>query len=461
MKTLLYIILSFFIIMNTVAQDTTVPADTASVPKTKKNRKKIFAASNDSTKNKEDYTGSPEIRYENYTYNSNIKTVQLYRNGFETTDPILNLNENEQLKIAFDDLDVELKTYNYTVIHCDANWEPSNILPADYLGGFLDDYFRSYKYSFNTTKRYIHYSTIFPNDNIKITKSGNYILKVYRDYDPEKIILTRRFCVLNNKISISQQFKRPTIIEQRNYKQEIDFTIDYSGTNVPNPFGDLKVILLQNGRWDNAIRDLKPVFVNDNKLIYDYDETNNFNGVNEFREFDDRSLRFITAYINRYEFDSTKTFNVHLLNDERKAYKRYLFKNDINGKYVIECKEGSNPDTDADYANVHFYYPAETPFEKTDIYVFGQLSDWTYKKEFKMIYDERHKAYVLTALLKQGFYNYIYVGLKDGEPKPDDTIIEGNFFDTENDYTIMVYFRQMGTNYDQIIGYLKFNTIKN
>lgn len=458
---LIYIFIFIYCTHTSVAQDKIVSPnfieDSTQVNSGKKKKKQ----KEQEREVEDDYVKTNVFKYDNAVYVDFLKSIMLYRNGFELTDPIISLHSEEQLKISFDDISNELKTFNFTLLHCDANWEPSGIFQQDYLGGFTDDYFRTYRYSFNTTQKFIHHEALFPNENIKITKSGNYILKVYQDYDPEKIILSRRFMVVDNKVMIQPWIKRPTQVEFRNSKQEVDFTIDHTGVNIPNPFGDVKVVVMQNGRWDNAIYGLQPTFIQDQQLVYDFDDKNLFDGGNEFRDFDIRSLRFLTQNINRIEYDSSKHYNVHLLNAEQKAFKRYSYKGDINGKFFISVKEGQNPDTDADYAYVHFYYPAEKPFTEGDLYIYGQLSDWTFSREFKMKYDEKHQCYVASPFLKQGFYNYKYVLLNDKEKKPDDTYTEGNFFDTENDYTFLMYYRQLGTNYEQLIGYLKYNTIKN
>ena len=461
-RTFIHILIAFLFMQITVAQNSdTMPnfiQDSTQLIKEKKSKRK---KKEPATASEDDYVNTGFFKYDNAVYVDYLKSIQLYRNGFELTDPLITLGKDEQLKISFDDISNELKTFNFTFIHCNSNWEPSGIFQQDYIGGFTDDFFRNYRYSFNTTQKFIHHEALFPNENISITKSGNYILKVYRDYDPEKIVLSRRFMVVDNNVLIEPWIKRPSQVEFRNSKQEIDFNIDHTGINIPNPFGDIKVVVLQNGRWDNAIKGLQPTFIQDQKLVYDYDDKNLFDGGNEFRDFDFRSLRFVSQNVNFIEYDSSKQFHVHLLNAEKKAFKRYSYKNDINGKYFIDVKEGQNPETDADYAIVHFYLPAETPYTEGDVYIFGQLSDWDFSREFKMKYDEKHQCYTSEILLKQGFYNYKYIILNDKNKIPDDTYTEGNFFDAENDYTFLMYYRQLGTNYDQLIGYMKYNTLKN
>lgn len=408
----------------------------------------------------DDYFAETSIKYENYIYKPAIKTAQLFLDGLELADPYIKLGEaSDKLRISFDDFGGGFKTYNYTVIHCNSNWEPSQLFPSDYLAGFTEDIFNTYNYSINTFVRYTHYETSFPNNTIKITKTGNYILKVYENYNPDDIVLTYRFLVYDDKVTIVPDFHRPSIIDDRNYKQEIDFTASYNNLKIIDVYNDIKVAIIQNGRWDNAITNLKPNYVNDNNLTYDYDRDNVFSGGNEFRYFDMKTLQLKGVGVNKIEYkDSIQ--HVYLTEDTRRAYKRYSIQSDINGRFIIRNQNGFTSASDADYVMTHFFLKADKQFKGGDVYLFGQLSNWNISRNYKMKYDETRQQYTLDVLLKQGYYNYEYVFVSDETGKPDESETEGNLFETENDYTILVYVRTMGTNYDQLIGLRKFNTVR-
>ncbi len=407
----------------------------------------------------DDYYGSNTIRYDDFVYKKNIKTVQLRDESFELTKAILNLGSEEKLKLSFDDLDADLKNYSYTLIHCNYNWEPSDLMPNEFIDGFLDNSINDYRYSFNTLQKYTHYNVSFPNNSLRIIKTGNYILKVYQDNNPDNIVITRRFLVFQNKISIESNVVAASIIEDRLFKHEIDFKINYSGYQINNPYSDLKIILTQNNRWDNAKTNLKPVYVKDQELVYDYDEQNVFAGGNEFRFFDIRSIRYHSERIYSVKTDSAGN-HVELFNDEKRSFKRYYSQSDMNGDFLIKIQEGNNSEVEADYCYVSFFLPYDAPLTDGNLYVFGTYNAWKCTNENLLHYNPARFGYECTLYLKQGYYNYEYVFLKDGDVAADETLIEGMHYDTENDYSIYVYHRQVGTFYDQLIGVKRLNSMK-
>ena len=407
----------------------------------------------------DDYYGSGSIRYNDHVYKKYIRTVQLRDESFELTKAILSLGSQEKLKFSFDDLDADLKNYSYTAIHCNSNWEPSDLMPNEYIDGFVDNAIIDYRYSFNTLQKYTHYNISFPNSSFRITKSGNYILKIYLDGDPENIAITSRFTVFQNKISIESSVTAASIIEDRLFKHEIDFKINYSGYQINNPFADLKIVLTQNNRWDNAKTSLKPVYVKDKELVYDYDDQNVFEGGNEFRFFDIRSIRYHSERISKVRTDSMGN-HVELFTDEKRTFRRYYSQSDMNGDFLIKVQEGNNSEVEADYCNVSFFLPYDAALPDGNLYVFGAFNAWNCNVENLMHYNAKRFGYECSLYLKQGYYNYEYVFLKDGELAADETLIEGMHYDTENDYTIFVYHREPGTFYDQLVGVKRLNSMK-
>ncbi len=429
--------------------------------KNKKNQKNIDFIEGKEHKNESDssdYYKKNYLRYDNFAYQPEIKTVLLTLKTDELMPPIIRLNSEDQLLLRFDDLSAEFKNLSYTFIHCNADWQPSILSETEYMQGFTENFITDYTYSLNTLQKFIHYQVEFPNSNTRLTRSGNYIIFVYQDNNKEKPVLTRRFILYEDKVQIIPRVKRPTLTLYRNYKQEIDFTINHSGYPLINPYSDLKVVVMQNFRWDNAITNLKPLFIKGEDLIYDYEEENVFPGNNEFRNFDIKSLRFQTERINRYVFTDT-AHHAYLITDDKRSYTRYSTIRDINGNYVVRVQEGADNNRDADYVWVHFRLNMPLPLTTGNLYVFGALTDWTLKEEAKLKYDERTETYYTSLYLKQGYYNYIYTFLEDGKTGSDDTVVEGMHFETENDYGILVYHRPPGRYFDEVIAFIRFNSM--
>ncbi|RLD60202.1 MAG: hypothetical protein DRJ05_05115 [Bacteroidetes bacterium] len=265
--------------------------------------------------------------------------------------------------------------------------------------------------------------------------------------------------IVDQKIDINANVKQASLIADRNYKQEVDFELITKNYSVSNPFTGLKIAVLQNERQDNAIRDLKPKMMIGNKINYDYDRENVFNGGNEFREADIKSMRYNSGYVASIDKDY-EGYLAYLMPEEKRTFEVYKTIEDINGKMKIKTEDGDNSDTEADYIAVHFYLSYPVPLIDGDIHIYGALTDRSFSDESKMAYNFKEKAYVKTLILKQGYYNYQYIFLPNGKSAGDETFIEANHWETENDYTIYVYYRQPGENYDRLIGVKHINSIK-
>jgi len=405
------------------------------------------------------YFDTFQLEYTDKIYVSSIKTPVFFKTGFDLSPPVIGLNSPETVTLSFDDLDGTFKDLYYSIVHCDANWNPSDLMESEYLDGFFTYQITEHKYSFNTLTGYMNYQLTLPNDKTKFRKSGNYLLKVYANNDQEQLVMTRRFMIYEDQCGITPTLRRSSNVDDRTIKQELDLTINTMSLAVANPYSDIKVVILQNNRWDNFKKDLKPTFIRDKELVYDLDEPNIFNGGNEFRFFDLKSITYRTQNVAKVIRD-TVPWSVLLLNDEKRPYKKYSTLFDINGKFLIKNDDATNSNTEADYFNIHFYLPYDEPLTGGDIYIFGQLSDWQLKDEFKLQYNYRTNRYEKVILLKQGFYNYEYVFVGDTKKEPDESVVEGSHYDTENNYTILVYYYDIKLDCDRLVGIRQFNTIK-
>ena len=291
--------------------------------------------------------------HSNKIFSRNIKTALLYSGENQLSYPIMYLNSDEKLTLSFDDLDADIKDYYYTIIHCNSDWTESDLIQSEYINGFFSYPLIDYEFSFNTIQQYTHYNLNFPEQNIKPTLSGNYILKIFLQGNPDTTILTKQFYILEERVSISAVVKQATLIGERNYKQEIDFSIHHEKLYIANPFSDIKVIVKQNNREDNSISNLTPLFVRNDHLIYDYETENTFNGNNEFRHFDIKSIRYLSDRIREMDTDSTQT-NIYLYSDVSRPFIQYTTIPDLNGEFLIKKQEAWDSETEAEYVNVHF-----------------------------------------------------------------------------------------------------------
>jgi hypothetical protein len=395
--------------------------------------------------------------YGDFIYKNNIQTVLFHKKGFELSPPLIRLHANEQLILRFDDLDGGFRNYSYTIVHCDADWQPSMLDPYEYIDGFYEDQINNYRHSVNTRMPYTHYWLEFPARHLRPRLSGNYLLKIFQDGDPENVVLTRRFMIFEPKLHIDAHVRQANLVVHRDSQQQLSFTVNTAGLYVSNPYQEIQVVVTQNGRWDNAIAGLPPRSIHGNSLIYDYEERMLFEGGNEFRRFDIRSLRYTSDRIAELSSSRTHT-EVFLIPDLRRQHRRYSFVDDINGRFSIKTHDAPDDNTEGDYAWVHFSLPLDAPMAYGNIYLLGSMTQWHLAEHTQLTYNYNTKQYTISLLLKQGYYNYQYAFREAGETAGSLTPIEGSHSETENDYTIYVYYRQPGLRYDQLIGVTQLNS---
>lgn len=394
-------------------------------------------------------------------YSGEIKTVRLHRPEWNLSYPVISLNPDERLLLHFDLLGSDIETFYYTFIHCDKDWKQSDISQADYLEGFYENQLEDYELSFNTTVNYIHYSLSFPNYDISFKYSGNYIIKVYRIGEADRPVFTKRFMISEGAAEIKALPQRSKLASEYSSGQQIDFDVDYSGLRISDPHRTIYASILQNGRWDRASNNIKPDFLGNNKLIFnDLSGKNIFKGGSEFRYFDIKSLRYHTEYVRAVEHEMGN-YHVYLMPSEDRSSARYFYHQDFNGKYYTAIQEGRDHDIEADYVYVYFTLPSPFPIKNADVYIAGELANWNYLDENRMRYNTETNSYEATMLLKQGWYNYIYL-VKDSEGRDvAGKSFENNHFETENDYLILIYLSEPSLRYDRLIGSKVVNTLKN
>ncbi len=391
-------------------------------------------------------------------YKDNIKAVRFHMYGVQQSLPIYNMNSNDQLELNFDDLEAVVKSYYYSFQLCDYNWVPVDISPFLYIKGFTQQRITNYRYSSIALTRYTHYQAILPDRSSTITLSGNYLLKVYLDGDTSKLAFTRRLLVLDQKAAINARIFQPFAPQLYQTHQKVQFTANIKGLNTFSAAQQIKVVILQNNRWDNATRDIAPTFIRGNTLEYNTENNCVFAGGKEWRWLDLRSFRLQSDRVAKADYKKNAT-DIYLFNDADRSAQRYVYYSDLNGMYLIESYETINPYWQADFATVHFSLavPDTSPYADKDIYLAGQLTDFEFNDKTKMVFNSEKGVYECTAFLKQGYYNYTYIAVNKKDPSQRRDL-EGNYWETENSYTILMYYRSFTDRADQLIGVGKINS---
>ncbi len=380
-----------------------------------------------------------------------IKAIVLRSGSTNNYSPIIKLQES--LVVEFDDLNASQEGYTYKIEHYDYNWEPSKIVSTEYIDGYANDAIREFEDSFNTFQAYTHYRFRLPNKNTRIKLSGNYLLSILDEDD--EVVFARPFIIYEPKVIAGISVHRSRDIETLKSKQNIQFSVNYPNLLINNPSQEIKVALYQNDDWNTVLKDIKPQFYRGTQLLYKYAEQTSFWAGNEYLFFDTKQIRSATNNIAKVELNDL--FDTYLYTNEERIHRPYTLNPDVNGNFVIRTVDNEDSRTEADYTWVHFTLESVEDIGEDAIYIYGNFNGWQVTGENKMTYNDRLKLYTGKLLLKQGFYNFGYVTAnKDGVV--NNHAIDGSFYQTENDYSVLVYYKPIGSRYTQVIGYGKANS---
>ncbi len=375
-----------------------------------------------------------------------IKTISFIQNS-QNAVPIFLLGDTFQLQ--FDDLHGSEDNYYYRITHCDYDWSQSQLSVNEYLGGFNDQRIQDYTNSFNTLQIYSHYKVTLPNKLTQLRVSGNYIISILND--DKEVVFSRKFIVYEDLVSVPLQIKRARNNKDIQFKHNLDFAIRSKAITFQNPLSNIKVLLMQNGRFDNAITNVKPMYTIGNDLIYKYDAETQFWAGNEYLYFENKDIRAANNSIMHVDTNSG-LYSCYLYTNSPRAEKLYTYWPDINGNFLINKLNADNNEIEADYAWIYFSLSAPSFFQNKNIYITGMFNNYSLSDENKMDYNEKKGIYEKAMMVKQGFTNYNFT-IADSKGKVDDeNAIDGNFWQTENNYHAIIYYRENNQRYDRIIG---------
>ena len=374
-----------------------------------------------------------------------IKSITFKGSTNESQLPIIRLGE--PLILEFDALNGYEEDYYYVIEHFNFDWTQTQLVKSEYLRGFDDQLVRNYQNSFNTYELYSHYNLTVPNEQTKgLLKSGNYMVYIYKD---NTLMFSRKFMVYEDLVNVGVSIKRSRDVKVINEKQTVDFIIYTNSVNFNNPMETIKTLVIQNNNLNTAISNLKPQYVLGNQLVYKYTTESAFWGGNEYLYFDNKDVR--AANVGVQYIDLQEIYHNYLFTNFERASKPYTYNPDINGNFLINALSVDDVSIEADYTWIHFslQYPELT--DGSNIYVYGNYNNYALDESNQMAYNPRSGNYELKIKLKQGFYNYKYV-VVDAKGNLNEGAISGNFYQTENNYKVLVYYRDLGARFDRLIG---------
>ncbi len=391
------------------------------------------------------------------TANAQVENETLPPNYIRTINfngDIAQQNGNPALKlgqgfhISFDDIIGDEADYYYTIEHYNYDWTPSQLAKAEYLEGFDDIRIFNYKNSYNTLQNFSHYELQIPNDDTKGLKvSGNYMLKIFNAKD--ELVFSRKFMVYESFVDVAVNIRRSRDLQFINEKQVVNFKVLTENLTLKNPEKTVKVLITQNQNLKNAIKNIKPQYTMGNELVYRYDSETAFWGGNEYIQFDNKDLRASTVDIDYVELKDL--YHHYLFPDRSRSTQTYTYQPDINGGFTVRNLQAENPDLEAEYSWVHFSLQNYSQLDGGEVHIYGNFNNYVLDKSTKLSYNKKTDRYEGARLFKQGFYNYKYV-LKKPDASIDEGFFSGDFDKTENDYHVLIYYRNPGARYDRIIG---------
>lgn len=390
--------------------------------------------------------------YRTEALSRNIYSLQISNDARRPSYPIFELGTDEFVTLRFDDLAPEINTYSYRIVHCNTDWTPSQLSDVQYISGYTTGYLSDYRTSDNTYLPYTHFEFNFPNESSTCLVSGNYVILVYPDNDNEHPVLSARFMVVENLVGLTTTITAATSKGYKTHYQQLETVISCPRLDIAQPENELCLVIYQNQREDNRVVIKRPTFFAANQVSYKMNDLLVFKAGNEFRTFDISSVRILDRRIKSIDYFKPY-YHATLYPDEMRSNRPFESWEDVAGRYICNLQNSQQPETEAEYVFTHFSLPVEGPLLDCDLYLIGELTGFSIDKRGLMRYNPQSNAYETTLLLKQGGYNYQYAAVSRATGKAETSVIEGDFWQTDNEYLLLVYQHPFGSLYDRLVGY--------
>lgn len=389
------------------------------------------------------------LAQQSYTFSEHFRSLQVSVDGNKLAPPILTMGKHQHLTIEFDEMSHDYHRLTYHIEHCNADWTPTEgIFESDFLSGFNDQPIEDYENSFNTSQLYTHYRLALPNPETSLLLSGNYRVTIYEDDDRDEPLLQAEFCIVEPSMNIMATISGNTDIDFNESHQQVSYSVNYGANRVVDPLRELHTVVMQNRRQDNKVVDLKPNIQKSNGIEFSYQRALIFPAGNEFHKFEILDVQKPGMNIDNMRW--YEPYYHATLYADRPA-RNYVYDEDRNGGFIMRNDDDGEDNITSEYIWVHFTLQCPRPLPGGDIYVYGHWSNGTSDPDCRMQWNEEAKQYEAAVYLKQGYYNYMY--LQENGAAPD-----GNFYETENEYIILVYHRPQGGRYDKLVGYRSMTT---
>lgn len=398
------------------------------------------------------------IKYDNYNFDAQIKSIRIANPDWELTYPVIELNRNQELLLTFDYLNDEPAQFTYKIYHLNSSWSGHDAMFSEYARGFELNTINDYESSYSALESYHHYELQFPNEDIQLTISGNYLIEVFKNNEPTPAF-RRRFVIYESLTSIQGQVQRDMSSNYGSTSHKIPFSVNLLGMHVNDPYSEIQVKILPNNNWHRAHDKFQPLYVKGDKLIYESKDENIFDAGNEYRTIIINDLDYQAIMVESTQ-QINENYHIKLRPDASRRYLKYQSHEDLNGSFVIEKSNSMTPQLDADYVYVYFTLQVERPILSGQLFVYGGMTDYTFSKNNIMSYNPSKKQYELRLKLKQGFYDYQYI-VTDAynNYNPDFTEMEGSHWETQNEYLIYVYYKDFLNGYHRVIGFKTIRTL--